>query len=374
MSTAHDFRNELGGKKKDQEAIDLCNDLIDKADGAKRCYQQAQAFVLRLNARLAVVLSTVLAVVSIVCPSGEDLRICPSFSDDTSIRNFSLVALPIFAAALLSTESTFRPRAKYATLLLAQHKLESEKYKFRARVGAYNSFDRSKSRKNNVRKRFMEECKAVFEECSKSEFKDGGVLETKWHVLTLIRESFRCACFSRTLRKIKRTKPKIELDYSTGKVTILNPMRRFVENFKHKNENERTNWEDKELWALEKEVGTALDPENPEISTARYDNFTEDERMRLNHLEDLESDLYQNRLVKGYRAKYRILSIDDYIRERLLPEMKKFREELPMLTFCRNALQGIVISLTAATTFLVATKMRSMCPSFWPYLQQPMHF
>jgi hypothetical protein len=226
MSTAHDFRNELGGKKKDQEVIDLCNDLIDKADGAKRCYQQAPAFVLRLNARLAVVLSTVLAVVSIVCPSGEDLRICPSFSDDTSIRNFSLVALPIFAAALLSTESTFRPRAKYATLLLAQHKLESEKYKFRARVGAYNSFDRSKSRKNNVRKRFMEECKAVFEECSKSEFKDGGVLETKWHVLTLIRESFRCACFSRTLRKIKRTKPKIELDYSTGKVTILNPMRR----------------------------------------------------------------------------------------------------------------------------------------------------
>ena len=229
-------------------------------------------------------------------------------------------------------------------------------------MGAYNSFDRSKSRKNNVRKRFMEECKAVFEECSKSEFKDGGVLETKWHVLTLIRESFRCTCFSRTLRKIKRTKPKIELDYSTGKVTILNPMRQFVENFKHKNENERTNWEDKELWALEKEVGTALDPENPEISTARYDNFTEDERMRLNHLEDLESDLYQNRRVKGYRAKYRILSIDDYIRERLLPEMKKVREELPMLTFCRNALQGIVISLTAATTFLVATKNEVYVP------------
>ena len=223
-------------------------------------------------------------------------------------------------------------------------------------MGAYNSFDRSKSRKNNVRKRFMEECKAVFEECSKSEFKDGGVLETKWHVLTLIRESFRCACFSRTLRKIKRTKPKIELDYSTaGKVTILNPMRRFVEKFKKKNEDGRTNWEISELMVMEKAVEIALDPENPEISTARYDNFTEEERMRLNRLRDLEHDLDHKYRMKSYNSKYRVLSIDDYIRERLLPQMKKFREVLPFLTFSRNALLSLVISLTAATTFLVAT-------------------
>jgi hypothetical protein len=192
MATTHDFSNELGGKKKDQEAIDLCDDLIDKADNAKRRYQ-AQALVLRLCAQLAVILSTVLAVVSIVChdyeydinassatttltsapssvPNSADRfneKICPSFPGDPSRRGSFSLALPIFAAALLSIESTFRPRAKYATLLLAQHKLESEKYKFRARVGAYNSFDRSKSRKKNVRKRFMEECKAVFEECSK---------------------------------------------------------------------------------------------------------------------------------------------------------------------------------------------------------------
>ena len=383
MATTHDFSNELGGKKKDQEAIDLCDDLIDKADNAKRRYQ-AQALVLRLCAQLAVILSTVLAVVSIVCHDYEydinassatttptsapssapnsvpnpvdrfNEKICPSFPGDPSRRGSFSLALPIFAAALLSIESTFRPRAKYATLLLAQHKLESEKYKFRARVGAYNSFDRSKSRKKNVRKRFMEECKAVFEECSKSEFKDG-VLETKWHVLTQIREYFRCTCFSTTLREMKRTKPTIELDYSTGKVTILNPMRRFVEKFKKKNEDGRTNWEISELMVMEKAVEIALDPENPEISTARYDNFTEEERMRLNRLRDLEHDLDHKYRMKSYNSKYRVLSIDDYIRERLLPQMKKFREVLPFLTFSRNALMSLVISLTAATTFLVAT-------------------
>lgn len=61
----------------------------------------------------------------------------------------------------------------------------------------------------------------------------------------------------------------------------------------------------------------------------------------------------QHRL-NSYRSKYCVLSIDDYIRERLVPEMNKFKEKLPMLIFARNVLRTLVITLTAFTTFLVA--------------------
>ena len=229
MATAHDFSNELGGRENDRKALTLCEDLIDKAAGAKDRYS-AQAFLLRFNARVAVVLSTVLAVANIVCWDDDSTPpdVCTSFKEtfeEKAVNAFSII-LPIIAAALLSLESTFRPQAKYANLLLAEHKLESEKFKFRARVGVYSSFGKAKSRNKNARKIFMEECKLIFAECTNAEFKDG-VLEAHWFIFSRIKDFFRCRRSEpphpNNRARAQRRPSTIRLDDS-GNIIILNPI------------------------------------------------------------------------------------------------------------------------------------------------------
>jgi hypothetical protein len=365
MATAHDFSNELGGRENDRRALNLCEDLIDKAAGAKDRYS-AQAFLLRFNARVAVVLSTVLAVANIVCrnenSTNESPPLCESFEGTFGQKeyvNAFAIILPILAAALLSLESTFRPRAKYANLLLAEHKLESEKFKFRARVGVYNSFGKAKSRNKNARKIFMEECKLIFAECTNAEFKDG-VLEAHWFILSRIKKFFRCTRSKpprpNNRARAQRRTSEIRLDNS-GNIIIKNPFRRFLENCKRrlkKNDNQNlTDWEQKQIELRTEANERELAPESCYVRTS-YSKFNDDERKTLNRLRDLEDDIRSKRKLAVHRVRYRVLSIDDYILERLVPKMQDFKERLPVVTFFRNLLRGTVILLTAATTFFFA--------------------
>ena len=71
--------------------------------------------------------------------------------------NIMNLLFPILAAALQAMEKAFCFDSKYANLLIARNKLESEKFYFRARIANYSSFDKSPGRKyNNTHKIFME--------------------------------------------------------------------------------------------------------------------------------------------------------------------------------------------------------------------------
>ena len=92
-----------------------------------------------------VLVTTILTVIKLHCEGdmsiGSD---CKKVRNGESLISAFIIILPIVAAVFQTIIYSFRPKWKSARLMLMEKRLESDMFKFRARVGLYNAFHSKK--------------------------------------------------------------------------------------------------------------------------------------------------------------------------------------------------------------------------------------
>ena len=357
MSTASDWDSELNGKTMNKQAIEECDKLIEEARRAGVRYR-LQAVFFQFAVQLLVLVTTTLTVFKIHCEgNGSSSDFCKGLSLANEFANeavginkgndlmtIAIIVLPIFATAFQTFIYSFRPKRKSARLLLMEKMLVSEKYKFRARVGFYNAYESKKRGSHDeVRKKFVKECQNYFDDCIQSEFRSG-TMHKQWKIY----ERFvkprleRCRCRI-SFSPIRRC--------FSGRV----PFHPFLFCFKEKHKR----WRENKLHKLLQEKETRnRDIEAQNEGGDHPFHLTDEEKILLDDLKEVEERKAKIKREKKEAAddknKYCVLSIDDYKKERLVPQFNKFKSHLPLVVFWRNTFQVFIILFTSLSTILAA--------------------
>ena len=400
MSTASDCNSELGGPTKNNEAIDDCITSIGDAREARKRYRR-QAVFFQLVVQILVLVTTLLTVFKLNCDedeseqegnntilssSGQDIagliavenatlwcfeannktlassgtrllqnkngqsKFCKNVVDRDNLITTAIIILPVFAAIFQTFIYTFRPKWKSARLWLMEKKMESEMFKFRARVGPYNAFASMKKGLNDgARKKFVNQCKKYYDDCIETEFKSG-TMHKHWKIY----ERYVRPCLgwfrsgiSFTFNCIKGCFVARSTDRGLSRPIMLWCCR---ETCKNRREQKLDNLVQK------REIRNRdLEAQN-EGGYSIY--LTDDEKRLLKNLKKAEEKKARFKRKKeeaaDYEDKYSILSIDDYKRKRLIPQFNKFKSHLPQVVWFRNTLQALIILFTSVSTILAA--------------------
>ncbi len=359
MATAFHHNNEIGGQEKDRIAIDLCDDLIEDIKKAKRRYH-FQAVFIQVLVRLIIIFITTTTVLTVFCMGQDDdinfvneegqPDIVPTFNIQGKefcrgplLVSLDLVGLilPIIAAALQALDKAFRPDAKFANLLLTQHQLTSEKFLFRARIRLYSSIGQTRGGSfENARKTFMNRCNTLYSECVKTEVKEGTLNPNLFSGASC--GSWLVGWTKPILRDIGaflRCKPLNEVEEATQRKLFV-PSNWFVKCFKSKKGYQE--WQGREMREMlkayrEGEADIGRDEEEQRLRVVKESvaifNLTEEDGDTLTNIYALEKQTAQ-------KEKYCIISIDEYVKLRLIPMREKFKRSLPIYIFWRNICQG----------------------------------
>ncbi len=403
MATAFDFNNEIGGEEEDMRAIDLCQNLVDKIEMAEARYK-CFGTIIQISIQ-SIVLSVIITTVwAVRCKNKECDEALLRFLRTTGL------ALPIIAAALQAIDKAFRFETKYANLLITKNSLESEKFYFRARIGIYSSFDKSQGRKyDNARKIFMERCNNLYAGCMQTEVRDGALythidrfrgksrknpkeqdfMPSSWFrkVFWTARkyEKWQGKQMKKTIQAFDgwqrrniddkgekasesqdeeaQQENEAEADETAaatnamnqGKVEenekkrkairnlkLLEPLQEILENKKNKT---RKDYDGEDIKRLEEHQ-------------LHFYGLEEDE---INRMKKVYKKLRKVKEAKFYKEHYSIISVDDYVRFRLLPKQKEFQKFLPTCTLARNCLQSElscllfrlrVVKISSASNFI----------------------
>lgn len=152
---------ELGGRTKDVAVIHHAHGLQNLVRGARhRYYRYATAFQIRIR---TVLILTVL--LSVIQAHLDDVEAETTFE---ILKGFN-IALPLIESALLGFEAGFRPSSKYASLLLAEKRIESEILRFKRRTGLYRYRGGYNSDDKHAREAFSEQIQSFWRECMHSD-------------------------------------------------------------------------------------------------------------------------------------------------------------------------------------------------------------
>ena len=347
MSTASDWVSELGGQDKNNEAIDECDKLIEDAHRArKRYYRQAVFF--QFAVQVLVLVTTTLTILKVHCKSDQEGTFCKGVAKGDDVITAFVISLPIVAAIFQTLIYTFRPKWKSARLILMEKRLESEMFKFRARVGPYNAFHSKKvGSHDSVRKKFIERCQEYYDLCVRSEFKSG-TMNINWKIYERDVKPYleRCRC------RISLTSNRDSSSARSDQV-LSRPIwpHWFLSEF-------RTKWRENKV---EKKINKK-EERNRDLEAQNEGGhpiyLTDEEKRLIGILEEEEERQAKIKRKKkeaaDHKQKYCILSIDEYKRKRLEPKLNKFKSHLPQVVFWRNILQICIVLFTSGSTLLGA--------------------
>ena len=346
MSTASDWDPALDGKKRNDRAIDDCTKLIEDAHRARKRYF-GQAVFLQLAVQILVFVTTLLTVLKVHCKFDQEGTFCMDViaNQDYSIT-IAIIILPIFATAFQTFIYSVRPKWKSARLLLLEKILESEMYKFRARVGPYNAYDSKKHGLHDaVRKKFVNHCKKNFDVCIQSEFKSG-TMNVNWKIY----ERYVKPCVERCRSGISFSSIRDSFSQRSDRL----PFNPFLWCFEEKHKR----WRENKLHQLLQKKETRNRDIEAQNEGSHPFHVTEQEKRLLDDLKEAEERKAKTKREKkeaaDYKNKYCILTIDDYKEMRLEPQFNKFMHYIPRVVFLRNTLQALIIFFTSASTILAA--------------------
>ncbi len=125
-------------------------------------------------------------------------------------------------------------------------------------------------------------------------------------------------------------------------------------------------WQSK---ALRKMAARAENREPDQVVVAKkssYLRLTDADRIYAERIQ--KSDEERSAFIKRKNEESWIrdncsLSLDDYVKLRLKPTIKKFRTYLPRYTFLRNTIESLLVCLTATTTFFGAMEWYFFVPN-----------
>ena len=387
MATAFNANNEIGGKEKDTDSIKQCDHLIAQLRRAKIRYKY-EAIAIQIVIRMCVLLTIVTTTITVGCVGGDkegymnDVKekdkegFCKKNQLDTIIL-LSLL-LPFTAATVQAIEKTLRPYEKYAILLRTHHRLESEKYKFRARIGIYNSFA-SDDPMTIVRSRFTQRCSVdIYEECMDQDFKEGTLksccFSSSWEWVSpflskccIIFDCVFSTCSA--LYSFLRCKPKKSWKIGSQVDNLIphNWLRRLFtgkETYrrwqtKHYVKKVDAYKEEKDLESQENIFAyNKLGFKDDELLEGKKEKFEEVEEEIANENTKLKDDKKR----KDNRKKYKIIAPDTYFELRMIPVQETFETILPRYIFWRNVNHIIIIGFTALSTLLVSLNMELWVP------------
>jgi hypothetical protein len=274
--------------------------------------------------------------------------------------DLSIVIAPIIAVAIQGMFYAFRPKWKSARLSLMQKRLESEKFKFRARIGQYDAFDsKRKGIHDSVREKFVDDCKKHFDSCIDADFQNGTIyrkwgtyekhIEPHWvrfkRVVPYIFSKMKSCCLA-LISALKPTCIKLFCRRKTREAILYGLLR-------SKLKKNRTDIEAQEI--------VKIDTQDEHTHGALINVTSRLQRLN-DHLQDAEEQRAKNNdereKVKEDYEMFDVLDLDDYKKFRLEPQFRKFKTHLPWLIFWRNLIQISIILFTALSTFLGAFYLR----------------
>ena len=215
MSSITDNFAELGGQKMNNEAIQECLNFIHDAKTARKRYN-TQAIVLEYITQILVLVTTIYTVLELYCRN-SDTRYCKNSKNEV-LFSVVIIVCPVLAAIFQTLIYTFRPKWKKARLYLLEKRLESEMYKFRARVGPYNVFaSRKQNSSVSVRDKFVTQCQQYYNVCVQSEFKSGTMNPKDGFIKGHLKYFFRKRRSRITVREEKVEKDINDLEENSNK-------------------------------------------------------------------------------------------------------------------------------------------------------------
>lgn len=156
--------------EQDERAIELSDELIMRSQNSKKQYY-VQAVIIQVLIRIIIVATTTYTVLLAYCNdddfnTGDGPDTCQEkYQEQLPVLNNIALAAPVVAGVLLTIEKTLTPQEKYSNLLLLQHRLESEKFKYRARAGIYSQPCTSCHHlSHRIRQDFINNVNCIYEE------------------------------------------------------------------------------------------------------------------------------------------------------------------------------------------------------------------
>jgi len=156
---------EIGGPVKEFEALSKAKSMMDELARTKTRYRIGSV-VLQVLIRMMILIAVAF---------GISLGVAVDKNDNNGAYNalrVFVILLPLIAGILITLEATIRPSLKYALLLLAEKRIESEMYRFRTMTGIYRrnaGESRDAARGTRNRSMFMEQCEEIVESCFESD-------------------------------------------------------------------------------------------------------------------------------------------------------------------------------------------------------------
>lgn len=168
MSSAFETIPELGGAEKDLAVLTQAYALVKLLSKARATYRlQASCFEVLIR-------MTVIATVSLTVYQST---LNTEDSHYNTLKTINVV-LPLLGSMLFALESSFRPIFKFAALLLAEKRIESEIYRFRTRTTDYRPLSLlGDSKGTRSRGLFAERCQFIVEELAKSDLATGTLFQ-----------------------------------------------------------------------------------------------------------------------------------------------------------------------------------------------------
>lgn len=316
IGTVFDFYPEVGGESKDMDVLKYCEKQLDQVKSAKLWYR-VNTGIVQYMMRALFIASITLAIIqgSIVKDPTKEQGLSAlsgiNALKDKSVFEITTLVCVVVATVFHAVDSYMRPSLKYASLLLAQARLESEVFRFKTRTGKYRLLD-DDGTKRDIRVLFTKRCQLIFDDCLQSDFSDGSL-------------KFLPFCCKKTTYKYE------------------------YESVPKRNRRIKNKLSDEQL--LETSPDSSYDLEGGSVKELKHIDSTTSSKSSGSYM--ITSHQQLSSLFQSPSYGDRCLSFDDYVAQRLQKELNQSESQLPLFTFFRTILQLIVIALTASCALLV---------------------
>jgi len=329
IGTVFDLYPEVGGDEKDAEALRFCDNLSDQVKGAKGRYK-FYSIVVQILMRTMILLIVSLATTDFTLNNNNNQVDTADGTDagDGSIGVLQLITLisALIGAALYLIDAYCRPSLKYAALLLAESRLESETFRFKTRTGEYRLLD-SSGTKRDIRAIFTKNSQRLFDECVQSDFAHAS-LKPLWPYGKKDKAEENVVKRSRGI-------PRGIDSYDSSSFHMSTPSSSY--------ELESGSSKSKPVSSKDMQKFSSKDIQ-------KIDSALSSKSTSSSFFPPSQRDLSS---IQCLSYSDRCLSFDDFIMKRLQPALQESEHNLPLYTFFKNMTHLVVIGLTSGCALLV---------------------
>eukprot|EP00546_Thalassionema_frauenfeldii_P011103 CAMPEP_0178909672 /NCGR_PEP_ID=MMETSP0786-20121207/8661_1 /TAXON_ID=186022 /ORGANISM="Thalassionema frauenfeldii, Strain CCMP 1798" /LENGTH=962 /DNA_ID=CAMNT_0020581817 /DNA_START=143 /DNA_END=3032 /DNA_ORIENTATION=+ len=355
MGSVFETTPELGGAEKDIAVISQAQGIKTLVATARHRYR-IYSLIFQVFIRVVIVFAVLTTILQSQLEEEE-----PAFE----VLKFWNIILPLVESALIALEASFRPTNKYANLLLAEKRIESECFRFQTRTGIYRNRGGMGLKAMHARAAFSERVQGFLKECMQSDVASGSLLSS-----------------GSDAKKLHDTLMAPNLDNSGGHPPVLAPLTGELLNgtgnvVKFNLFSEEKPEEDKRPDASEnmfysKEYnfdklraadGECLKKQKNETFYSRGYSFVPDAAFLK---EEEEGHAEVKRILQNPKSqniiKDDVLRAPAYVEDRLLPMMGHFYGRLPRDTFIKRLNLVLATFLLAAATAFVSLGLHEWVP------------